>query len=33
MKSINALDGKRGRVQYNSFLLNLGLWLMPGPKD
>ena len=33
MKSINDLDGKRGRVQYNSFLLNLGLWLMPGPKD
>ena len=33
MKAINDLDGKKGRVQYNSFLLNLGLWLMPAPKD
>ena len=33
MKEINNLDGKRGRVQYNSYILSLGLWLMPGPKD
>ena len=33
MKEINDLDGKRGRVQYNSYILSLGLWLMPGPKD
>ena len=33
MDSINALNGKRGRVQYNSFILYFGLWLMPAPKD
>ena len=33
MKEINNLDGKRGRLQYNSYILSLGLWLMPGPKD
>ena len=33
MKEINNLDGKRGRVQYNSYILSLGLWLMPAPKD
>jgi diketogulonate reductase-like aldo/keto reductase len=33
MDSINALNGKRGRVQYNSWILYLGLWLMPAPKD
>ena len=33
MKEINNLDGKRGRLQYNSYILSLGLWLMPAPKD
>jgi diketogulonate reductase-like aldo/keto reductase len=33
MDSINALNGKRGRVQYYSWILYLGLWLMPAPKD
>ena len=33
MKSINDLNGKRGRVQYNSFIMYFGLWLLPAPKD
>ena len=33
MKSIDALNGKRGRVQYNSFIMYIGLWLLPAPKD
>ena len=33
MESINALNGKRSRVQYNSWILYFGLWLMPAPKD
>jgi diketogulonate reductase-like aldo/keto reductase len=33
MESINALNGKKGRVQYYSWILYLGLWLMPAPKD
>jgi diketogulonate reductase-like aldo/keto reductase len=33
MKSIDALNGKRGRVQYNSFIMYFGLWLLPAPKD
>jgi hypothetical protein len=33
MNEINKLDGKKGRIQYNSFILKVGLWLMPKPKD
>ena len=33
MKSIDALNGKRGRQLYNNFLLSLGFWLIPAPKD
>jgi diketogulonate reductase-like aldo/keto reductase len=33
MKSINDLNGKRGRVQYNSLIMYFGLWLLPAPKD
>ena len=33
MKSIDALNGKRGRQLYNNFLLRLGFWLIPAPKD
>jgi diketogulonate reductase-like aldo/keto reductase len=33
MEQINSLNGKRGRVQYNSFILYFGLWFMPAPKD
>ena len=33
MKSIDDLNGKRGRVLYNSYLLKIGFWLMPAPKD
>ena len=33
MKSINDLNGKKGRVQYNSFIMYFALWLLPAPKD
>ena len=33
MKSINNLNGKKGRIQYNSFIMYFGLWLLPAPKD
>ena len=33
MKSIDTLDGKKGRQLYKPFLLRLGFWLMPAPKD
>ena len=33
MKAINNLDGKKGRVQYNSFIMRVGLWLLPKPKE
>ena len=33
MKSIDLLDGKRGRQLYNNFLLRMGFWLLPAPKD
>ena len=33
MKNINDLDGKRGRVQFNSFIMYFALWLIPAPKD
>ena len=33
MAEINKLDGKKGRLQYGPFLLRVGLWLMPSPKD
>ena len=33
MKSINDLNGKKGRVQFSSWILKVGLWLMPAPKD
>ena len=33
MKSIDNLNGKKGRVQYNSFIMNIALWLLPAPKD
>ena len=33
MKSIDELNGKRGRVQYNSFIMYFALWLLPAPKD
>jgi len=33
MKNIDDLNGKRGRVLYNSFLLKIGFWLLPAPKD
>ena len=33
MKAINNLDGKKGRVQYNSFIMYFALWLLPAPKD
>ena len=33
MKEINDLDGKKGRIQYNSFILKTAFWLMPKPKD
>ena len=33
MKSIDDLNGKRGRVLYNSYLLKIGFWLLPAPKD
>ena len=33
MKNIDDLNGKRARVLYNSFLLKLGFWLLPAPKD
>ena len=32
-KSIDELDGKRGRVQYNSWIMYFALWLLPAPKD
>ena len=33
MKSIDELDGKRGRQLYTPFLLKIGFWIMPSPKD
>ena len=33
MKSIDQLNGKKGRVQYNSFIMYFALWLLPAPKD
>ena len=33
MNEINKLDGKKGRQLYNPFLLRLGFWIMPSPKD
>ena len=33
MKSINDLNGKRGRIQFNSLIMYFGLWLLPAPKD
>ena len=33
MKGINDLDGKKGRIQYNTFILKAAFWLMPKPKD
>ena len=33
MKEIDNLNGKRGRVQYNSFIMYFALWLLPAPKD
>ena len=33
MKSIDNLNGKKGRQLYNSFLLKIGFWLLPAPKD
>lgn len=33
MNEINKLNGKRGRVQYNSFVMYFALWLLPAPKD
>jgi len=33
MKSIDELNGKRGRVQYNSYILRIAFWLMRAPKD
>ena len=33
MNEINKLNGKKGRIQYNSFLLKMGLLLLPKPKD
>ena len=33
MKDINDLNGKKGRVQYNSFIMYFALWLLPAPRD
>ena len=33
MKSIDNLNGKKGRQLYNNFLLKIGFWLLPAPKD
>ena len=33
MKKIDELNGKRGRVQYNSYILRIAFWLMRAPKD
>ena len=33
MKGIDELNGKRGRVQYNSFIMYFALWFLPAPKD
>ena len=33
MDKINALNGKKGRVQYNSWIMYFALWLLPAPKD
>ena len=33
MKSINELDGKRGRQLVKPFFLRIGFWIMPAPKD
>ena len=33
MNEINKLDGKKGRIQYNPFLLKMAFWIMPKPKD
>ena len=33
MNDINKLDGKKGRIQYNSFIMKVGMWLLGKPKD
>ncbi len=33
MKSIDELNGKRSRVQYNWLIMYFALWLLPAPKD
>ena len=33
MNEINKLDGKKGRIQYNSFIMKVGMWLLGKPKD
>lgn len=32
-KSINELDGKKGRIQYNKYILRAAFWVMPAPRD
>ena len=33
MKSIYNLNGKKGRLQFSSWIMNLAFWFMPAPKD
>ena len=33
MNKIDALNGQKGRVQYNSWIMYFALWLLPAPKD
>ena len=33
MNEINTLNGKKGRVQYNSIIMYFALWFLPAPKD
>ena len=33
MSEINKLDGKKGRIQVSSWLMRIGLWFMPKPKE
>ena len=33
MKSIDNLNGKKGRLQFSSWIMNLAFWFMPAPKD
>ena len=30
---INGLNGKKGRIQFNNWIMNIALWLFPAPKD